>query len=391
MIVWILTCFLFLAVPVMLWGLGRRVVLAGHPAAAVRHRPGWPMRRPPRAVLIIPMTGASATMDAALQTLVRQEYPGHEVILVTQQEADPATAVARQLAATHAHVRHVLAGDAVRCGQKTHNQLAALATVPDEVQLFAFCDASHLAQPNFLAALLEPLLCQKARVATGYHVVLPHDARPGTLGQALVVLALHALQAIPGVRQPWGGALAMTRAAFDDLQVAALWGTNVVDDVSLAGRLAARGEHPAFAPAACLVTPLAQSVSGWCAWLTRQLAYPRFIMFGTWLGIGVGLFALSGLFLAITAAAVGFPAGLVPVAWGLPATSAVVLLLLVLRQLATLLPERPALVPWLCAGAMTLPLASWCVVQSARSRVMRWRHRAYVVGPGGRVERILDA
>ncbi|WP_158407293.1 glycosyltransferase [Megalodesulfovibrio gigas] len=380
---------LALAVLAGIWLLGRLTVPAGHPARAARHLPAWPARRPPRATLVVPMTGESPHMAPALASLLAQDYPEHEVVFVTQDEADPATALARRLSREHPHARHVLAGPAQVCGQKTHNQLAALATVDDTVRVFAFCDASHTAAPNFLASLLEPLLCGRARVAAGYHLVVPEDARLGTLGQAVVVLALHAFQTVPRLRQPWGGAMAMTRAAFDDLRVAALWGENVVDDVSLAARLVQRREPLAFAPAACLLTPLAQSWSGWTAWLTRQLAYPRFIMPGTWVGIGLGLFVLTGILCTAVLGGAGVLLGAVPAALGVPALGFLAGLLLVIRALAGLLPMRPPVWPWCVACGLALPLACWCFLRSAATRTMRWRHRAYVVGRGGRVERIV--
>ncbi|MCA1944733.1 MAG: glycosyltransferase [Desulfovibrio sp.] len=390
---WMVACGLALAVPASLWLLGRRVVPAGHPARAAQHRPAWPAHTPPRAALIIPMTGESPHMAPALASLLAQDYPDHIILLVTQDEADPATTLAQRLVQTHAHARHVLAGPATACGQKTHNQLAALAaldTMAPPVSLLAFCDASHAAQPNFLSCLLEPLVCGRARVAAGYHLVTPEDARLPTLGQTVVVLALHALQAVPRLRQPWGGAMAMTRRAFDDLQVAALWGENVVDDVSLAARLVQRREPVALAPAACLRTPLAQSWTGWTAWLTRQLAYPRFIMPGTWLGIGLGLAALTTILVAAVLTSLAGLAGVTTPATALTALAFVAGLLWTIHGLAGLLPQRPAALPWYGACLLTLPVACWCLVRSAATRTMRWRHRAYIVGRGGRVERILE-
>lgn len=403
MIVWMLTLGAVLLLVLGLAVLGRWIVPKGHPARARAHAAALPAQ-PPKAAMIIPMTGASPHLEPALRSLLAQDYQDHTVVLVTQDEADPATGLARELAAAFPHARHVLAGLATRGGQKTHNQLAALDTVDAATELLVFCDSTHLAQPNFLRCLVEPLMARQARVATGYHVVRPEDARLPTLGQALCVVALHGLQGVPFLRQPWGGAMVMTRQAFDELDVATLWRTNIVDDVSLAGRLQDRGERVAFAPAACTETRLSQTWAGWRHWLTRQLAYPRFIMPGTWLGIGAAIGvacltvgALFGIQLWETVAGMGafFSSGpgQAPVSLGMELLQmgAMGLLLGAFLVLRPLLVSPPPVLRWLflCVTFLPLFMALWCFWESASTRVMHWRHQAYVLGKGGVVEEII--
>ena len=53
---------------------------------------GWP-----RAVMIIPAAGADPRMEAALRSLMEQDYPGLMHIIVTADADDPAAGIIRRL------------------------------------------------------------------------------------------------------------------------------------------------------------------------------------------------------------------------------------------------------------------------------------------------------
>ncbi len=114
----------------------------------------WPAC--PRVALIVPLTGNSPEMEAALTSLLNQPYPNYETVLVTRDLDDPATPLVRALLARHPHSRHIVSGPAAGCSQKNHNILAGVGALDDAVEILVFCDSTHQARPNFLPGSHSP-------------------------------------------------------------------------------------------------------------------------------------------------------------------------------------------------------------------------------------------
>ncbi len=270
--------------------------------------PGDPKEAQPLPVaLIIPMAGRGPDMEEALDSLLKQDYPLLRVYLTTHGEKDPARELARELAARHPRVRHVEAGPAEHCGQKNKNLLDSLDAVEPDTAVYVFCDANHRAGPDFVRELVRPILQGRADFCTGYR-------RTRLCGGGVYAAACHALnrlmlllESLPVFTQPWGGATAVSAAAFRDLDVRGLWSRTVVDDCSLAGLLKRRGVPVLFRPTALLDTPVRSTAKEKLeAWYFRQLAYPKFYTFGPWLLIGiVPLWVGAALAVAASIAAVG--------------------------------------------------------------------------------------
>ena len=106
--------------------------------------------------MIVPLTGDTPEMEAAVSSLLRQDYPDYTVVFVTERAEDPAAALVARCAADPARVLAVVAGPATTCGQKNHNILAGVRAAPTAA-VFAFCDSTHLAKPDFLANLVAPI------------------------------------------------------------------------------------------------------------------------------------------------------------------------------------------------------------------------------------------
>lgn len=250
---------------------------------------GWPL-----CALIIPVSGNRPEMGSALASMLEQNYPNYGVYFVVADKSDPAWELAAALARSTPHARIVEAGRAGACGQKNFNLLKGVAAAGPTPAVYAFCDSTHIAQPDFLRCLVEPIARGEAAFATGYHQVQPKDTGVITVAYALTALFMRFLQGVPGLAQLWGGAMAMSREAFFHYHVAELWAHNVVDDCSLSARLASLGAHIRLCPAALLITPAAgHSFGAWHAWLKRQILYLKFCMPGQWLLLGlVSLFML---------------------------------------------------------------------------------------------------
>ena len=250
----------------------------------------------PKVAVIIPLTGNHPAMPQSLQSLLHQDYPDYELILVTQDLSDPATGLVREvLLSAPIPIRHVLSGPAVSCAQKNHNLLAGLQAVSPEAVILVFCDGTHTAAPDFLTSLTAPLRLGEAALATGFHRLIPGDHRLATVGLLITLLAIHLLHGYPRLVQPWGGATAILRRVFDHQGLARVWAGAVVDDVSLALHLARAGLRVKAVPGATLSTYAAGlTCRRWIDWLTRQILYVKFFMPFSWLAAAVAVYLLVG-------------------------------------------------------------------------------------------------
>ncbi len=346
----------------------------------------------PSVALLTPVTGAAPGLEGRLVALLSQDYPDYQVVLATRDAADPATAVILSLINRHPQARHVVAGSARRCGQKNHNLLAAVSLVGQAPELLVFCDSNQEAPPGWLKELVTPIAAGQAAVTSGFHHVMASQPGVPALGRAVTVLALYLTKSFRCLNQPWGGATAIRRSLFDDLNVAKLWSENVVDDVSLAARLARAGIPVASPQGAGLYTPLEQeTLAGWSQWLTRQWLYLKFCMPLTWLAGGLLVHLLAVLAALAAVRLLMAPVGLTS---GVQVWSAA-LFLGGLTGLGVALrachPRPGPLRPWLAAYFAALGLASWCHLRSLGTMEMRWRGIAYRVGWRGKVVEIVSS
>ncbi len=338
---------------------------------------GEAIRWPPVA-LIVPVAGASPGLEANLRSLLTQDYPDYQAVLVTRDSEDPATGVIESLILDYPQAALVLSGPARTCGQKNHNLLAGLGVISGSAEILAFCDSNQLAPATFLKELVGPLVRGEAEVISGYHHIIPQDEGFGTLGHAISVLTLYLTKPFKKLNQPWGGATAIKRALFEALNVDRLWAENVVDDVSLAAHLLKSRIPVGLAPGACLHTALGgETLAGWSNWLTRQWLYLKFCLPGTWLAGGL----VTHLLLGLVVAAVGYGV-LALVRWNFPAQALIALMFLGLLgvlgdSLRSLHPRPAPLKSWLTAFYVAIFMASWCHLRTWWAREIEWRGITY--------------
>jgi ceramide glucosyltransferase len=352
---------------------------------------GWPS-----VSVIVPVTGAATGMGPCLTSVIEQDYPCHEVIFVTRKDQEDAVPLIRALIKEsetrgYARCRHVVSGDARTCGQKNHNLLAGLATVGPDQDILVFCDASHIAPSHWLKGLVGRIARHEAAVTTGYHHVMPGNRNIAAWGRAVTVSVLYRLQGISLLTQPWGGNTAIRRSVFDELNIANVWATNVVDDVSLAARLKQAGIKVKPIDDAALSTPLLdESLAGWSDWLTRQLLYLKFGFPGSWVAAGLVLHILAVLLVMASISCIAALAGLASYRTLAPALS---FLLLVSVSGEALRRRHPSLCPrplWLAALFTAALMGCLCHIRSWFAREIHWRRISYRVTWGGIVEEIKE-
>jgi ceramide glucosyltransferase len=350
----------------------------------------WPAY--PRVALIVPLTGSSPEMETALESLLSQSYPDYETVLVTRDPEDPAIPLVRALLSRHPHSRHLVSGPASGCCQKNHNILAGVGALDDSVEILVFCDSTHQARPNFLRELIHPLVTGAASLTSGFHRIIPGDARVPTLGRLQTVLTLHLLHGFAFIALPWGGATAMLRSAFHAYGLAGVLRTRVLDDFPLGQRLLRFGIRTVPVSTAILDTHITgQSLDDWNTWLTRQLLYLKYCLPGVWLLSALVVWVLAGPILLAVAAGLGSLAGLVAPNLALVSLFFLLAMTAIGAWCRTLVPQRPPSGPWLLAFYTNIFMACWCYLKTWRTDTIAWHGISYRVAWGGRVRQIILA
>lgn len=344
----------------------------------------------PSVGLIIPAAGTHPDMETSIRSLLSQSYSGTvEPVIVTATDEEPAADLARRLQKDFPALRHVIAGEAEGCGQKNHNSLAGVKTLGKDVEIYAFCDSTHEASPDFLRRLVSPIALGRAEFTTGYHEVVPQDDRPFTLVYTMCVLFMRLMQALASLTEPWGGAMAVRRRTFDEAGIAGFWSTNVVDDCSLTTFLKEKGVRVKLCPGALLRTRAADhKYSVWRAWIDRQILFLKFCVPAQWVLLGIFSFivflAPFMSVIALLGLVVAHPSGLMLALTflylGLAAVAS--------ARLRPLVSRHIPMVRWYGCFLLLCVLFFVSFLSTVRKSGILWHGIWYEVRRGGRVESI---
>lgn len=350
----------------------------------------WHWPRYPRVAVILPLTGNSPEMLAALESLFNQTYPNYEILLVTRDAEDSATPLVRKLLSRHARARHIISGPASTCSQKNYNLLAGVKALNGEGEILVFCDSTHQAPPNFLADLIHPLVTGPAVMSTGFHRIIPGDSRIATIGMLQTVLSIHLLHGIHTIAMPWGGATAIYKDVFHQYEVEGTLGENVLDDFPLGQRLLRHGIRTKPVATAILNTDLSgQTRRGWETWLTRQLLYLKYCMPLTWLGSSLLAAVIVGPVIFSILASLGGILGIVAPPTAMTGLGFLMIFTALGGWLRSLVPVPIPLGRWLVAFYANMFMAFWCYIKTWLTGIIAWRGISYRVTWGGRVKEII--
>jgi hypothetical protein len=166
-----------------------------------------------------------ADLIAGLQ---RQERASFRLMIATSGQCPAADALA---AAYPGWIEIVTAGIATDEGQKVHKIRAALRALRPDDRFLVFIDADIVPPARLVGRLLFPLVRDKAEVATGYRLLLPQTLVLGLVGAVEIQLAT--LPRPANDTMPWGGAMAMTRAAAEQLDLGGTLAGRLSDDITI--------------------------------------------------------------------------------------------------------------------------------------------------------------
>jgi ceramide glucosyltransferase len=376
---------------------GGPYVRKSFPVGADKTPPDLDGRTPPRVSVLVPLTGKGDNMDAAVSSLLRQDYPDHEILFCLGREDDPAAALVDRATKHAPRAKKVFAGLARRCGQKNHNLLAGIRAADTQSEIFVTVDSTHIARPDFVSHLVAPIVRGQAQVTCGFHRIAPENGghrRIAVCSWQLMNLIIHLLHPIRAITQPWGGATGVTRQAFERYDISSVWGKTIVDDVPLGLNLKKRGRIRTWPVAmACLFTPCQSVPWPWLTtWWQRQIHYMKYYTPTAWVGLGL-LFLILNLSLAGLPLILGLSlAGIVPV-WAGWAALGLVLVFCATGEMYRFLltpqrPARPAFWSWLAGLCLTALLSLLAWLKSAVSNTVSWHATDYRMGWGGDVRQI---
>ncbi len=373
-----------------IWRLSRKTVLEASEQCS--HDSLNAQESLPTVAMIIPATGDNPAMPVALTSLLEQEYPHIIPIIVTANEDDPATKLVRSLQEKFPHVESVIAGQAHTCSQKNYNTLQALAHLGPRADIFAFCDSTHIAKPNFLYELVQPIVKGEAGFSTGYHTVEAEDDKTVTLAYQFSVLLMRLLQAIAVFTQPWGGAMAISRTLFEEHKIADIWKENVVDDCSLAAMLIKRRVHVRLCPKAILCTKSKDhDINIWQAWMQRQVLFLKFCVISQWylLGFFSALLLLPVVFSCFTI--LGGLTNILDIehAWySILAIAHLGILSYIVLGWRELLPRKTPAKAWLMAFSLGIFMFARVFIQTLSAWSIDWHGIRYHVKKNGKLIRM---
>ncbi|MEJ2008320.1 MAG: glycosyltransferase family 2 protein [Acidobacteriota bacterium] len=245
----------------------------------------------PRAAVIIPVKGADPDLEANIAAFLEQDYPQYQVILVVEDERDPAfsklTALVKKAAERSSEALRgaslLVAGPSDSKGQKVHNLLKALAAVKLETEVLAFADADARPDLLWLRSLVAPLARREVTVSTGFRWYLPGRTFVSQL-RAAWDTSIATLMGEGNSSFPWGGSMAIRVEDFNRLQVRErYWSSTVSDDYGLGRAVRDSGGRIRFEPRCLVASREDSSFAEFMRWTNRQVIITRVYAARLWL------------------------------------------------------------------------------------------------------------
>lgn len=342
-------------------------------ASALRQMESAPC---PPATVIVPVKGPEEGLAENLSALAALDYPDYELIVVARAPSDLPPDVVPKSA------KVVFAGEPPpKTSEKIGNLLAAVRQARPQSQLYAFADSDGRPAARWLRALAAAVHADGVGAATGYRWHAPQPADFASLLRSVWNSVIAEAMFSSHARFCWGGATAIRRSLFEQLDIPRWWLGAVSDDYRLSEAVRRAGLRIAFAPGALVAATDHCSLWELLAWTRRQMLITRFYAPWLWrLALAAHLIYCA----AMAAAAALTVAGSLVAAAALTAQIALGLCKAAQRLtlIQTCLPEyagwfgryrRPHL-------ALT-PVGTWLwlfsCLASAFSRNLHWRGRLY--------------
>ena len=269
----------------------------------------------PRAALILPSKGLTPDFEANVTSFLEQDYPSYQLIFSVASRDDPAyRRLSERLAGLHSasarspapapapapthtgprKVSLVVAGFSDERGEKVNNMLRALEAVDAEAEVLAFADVDARPGPNWLRALVAPLVSPSVTASTGFRWYLPGCGFASQL-RAAWDTSITTTFSERSQHLVWGGSMAMRAADFRRLRIAErYWAHTASDDYAVARAVRDWGGRIRFEPRCLVASREDSSFAEFVRWANRQIILTRVYALRLW-ALGLASYALYGV------------------------------------------------------------------------------------------------
>ncbi len=226
----------------------------------------------PAVALLLPVRGRDEGLEDNVRALLSQVYPGYRLVVIADEDDDPALALIREIAASQARVPvEFLVSDPAGMGGKVNALRTALLRLRPGDEVVAFADADIRPSGDWLRQLVQPLADVTVGASTGFRWYVP--ARPAFW--SLVRSEWNAVSANvlfdPRRNYAWGGSSAMRREHLPRLRLEDRWREVLSDDLTLTAAVRGAGMKIVYVPAALVATVEDADRRTCMDWCLRQM------------------------------------------------------------------------------------------------------------------------
>ena len=252
---------------------------------------------PAFATIFAPCRGADQGMLENLDALLAQDYPEFEVVFIVDDEDDEATKLIEQAwQEARRPVKLVVAPKATESSQKVTNLREGIPFADPASEIFVFVDSDARPSKQWLKNLIAPLADPQIGATTGYRwFISKHE----TIASEMRNMWNASIASHQGPNRKtnfcWGGATAITRPTFEQLDVRKKWHGTVSDDFTLTRAVHDAGLDIHFVPRALTASIEDCSLHELFEFTTRQMKITRVYSPKLWVMsfLGSGLFTVT--------------------------------------------------------------------------------------------------
>ncbi len=334
----------------------------------------------PPASVIIPVKGVDHELHRNLRSLIEQDYPDFELIVVTRSADDDALKITQSCLDERSRI--VVAGEPPDCtGEKVHNLLQAVQAARPRSEVFVFADSDGQVEPGWLRALIAPLEEESVGATTGFRWYFPEEEQFWPLMRSVWDSTVASTMRDDDKNFAWGGGTAIRRKVFEQADVKTFWEGTVSDDYRLTAAMNAAKLGIRFVPGAMVATTGGCTPKKFFDWAVRQLIITRVYRPSLWIaGLAGHIIYCGAIVVSLLMLASGHLVGLAGLAISIiPGMGKGAVRGAAARMM---FPQREE---WLDRCGWTYfwytPIATWIwlyvLIRSGLTRTIEWRGNVY--------------
>lgn len=334
--------------------------------------------------MVVPIKGVVPNQERILLSLLNQDYESYRVVFVVESDEDPANELLDELIRSHPHARKIVGGKSLHCAQKNYNLVKGVNRLEPDTEIIVFCDSTNAASSDWLRHFSQPIRLGQAQAVTTFRIFHPVPQSMAGVCQTMYGTLVLLLSSV--APRPWGGATAILRRTFEELDVVSVWSRTVVDDLVLGNILEKNAVRIVMEPCSTLESPIwNQTVQGFLSYLDRQIMFPKYTNPWIWLGLLILYLNFAATFV-VTTAVIGLSVmGLVKgmIVWiSIAFVLAIGVLALVIRWNTA---HHISLTMWSASVFPLLFFGAFIFLRSIFRNHIEWHGRIYRCGAGGTI------